>query len=272
MGNEAQLEWEERAGRAAAVAAFASGVLLIASSVIRQAVVLADRPVEDREILRAIDEHPSALLASGIVQALSFAALGFVLWYLARAIRHRREGLPAWVVPLAFVGPLLYAAAAITGDLTRIDAADEFATSGAPVEARAEDLLREGGGGVTALVIAGTLGLGFSMIFVSINAMRVGLLSRFMGVLGAIVGALFVLAPALTAPVGLFWVVALGVLFLGRWPGGRGPAWDTGEAIPWPQPDRRPRDERQESPEPPEPEPPQAETPAARPRKRKRRR
>ena len=32
----------------------------------------------------------------------------------------------------------------------------------------------------------------------------------------------------------LFWIVALGMLFLNRWPNGRGPAWDVVEAVPWP--------------------------------------
>jgi hypothetical protein len=56
-----------------------------------------------------------------------------------------------------------------------------------------------------------------------------------MGVLGIILGALFVL-PLIASPViQLFWLIALGALFIGLWPGGgRGPAWETGEAIPWP--------------------------------------
>ena len=37
----------------------------------------------------------------------------------------------------------------------------------------------------------------------------------------------------------MFWLGALGGLFLGRWPGGRGPAWETGEPDLWPTPERR---------------------------------
>jgi hypothetical protein len=57
-----------------------------------------------------------------------------------------------------------------------------------------------------------------------------------MGILGIIVGALFVLPILGQVPfVQLFWVGAIGLLALARWPqGGRGPAWETGEADPWP--------------------------------------
>ena len=73
----------------------------------------------------------------------------------------------------------------------------------------------------------------------------------------------------------LFWFGALGLLFLNRWPGGRGPAWQTGEAIPWPgaaqqraalegEPESEPESE-------PEPEPaPEPSRPASRKRRRKR--
>ena len=65
--------------------------------------------------------------------------------------------------------------------------------------------------------------------------MRVGLLTRFMGVLGIIVGVLFIVPIGSPLPiVQAFWLVALGALFLGRWPSGMPPAWVTGEAQPWP--------------------------------------
>jgi hypothetical protein len=74
---------------------------------------------------------------------------------------------------------------------------------------------------------------------VSTYAGRAGLLSRFMTIMGAIIGGLTVFgtlvgAGSLGGPIVLFWGIALGMLFLGRWPGGRGPAWESGEAIPWP--------------------------------------
>jgi hypothetical protein len=72
-------------------------------------------------------------------------------------------------------------------------------------------------------------------ILVSLNAMRAGLLSRFMGVLGIIVGVLLVIPLQGDLPVvQVYFLAALAAMFLNQWPGGRGPAWDTGEAIPWP--------------------------------------
>jgi hypothetical protein len=65
--------------------------------------------------------------------------------------------------------------------------------------------------------------------------MRIGLVTRFMGVLGIITGALLVFPLGSPLPiVQCFWLFMLGVLFLGRWPGGTPPAWRSGEAMPWP--------------------------------------
>jgi len=69
-----------------------------------------------------------------------------------------------------------------------------------------------------------------------------------------------------------FWLGALGMVFLGRWPGGRGPAWETGEAEPWPSAAQR-RARLTAPPEEPSPDPAPAEpeTVPERPASRKRR-
>jgi hypothetical protein len=99
--------------------------------------------------------------------------------------------------------------------------------------------------------------------------MRAGLLSRFMGVLGVILGALFVL-PLIASPIiQLFWLIALGALFMNIWPGGgRGPAWETGEAVPWPAAHERYIEDADGEPEP-EPEPAAVTTAQRSSRKRK---
>ena len=113
-------------------------------------------------------------------------------------------------------------------------------------------------------------------MIIALNAMRAGLLSRFMGVLGIGVGALIVLPllPQGLPIVQMFWLGALGLLFLGRWSGGRGPAWETGTAVPWPAANqaRSARARRRSEPEaPPEEEEKQVARRSSRKRKRKRR-
>jgi hypothetical protein len=128
---------------------------------------------------------------------------------------------------------------------------------------------------VSGLGLGATFALAFAAVMIAMNAMRTGLLSRFMGVLGIGMGVMLILPLGIQPLLQLFWLGALGVLFLGRWPGaGRGPAWETGEPIPWPSAADRlgpPPDEV--GPEPAlEPTEPAAETPRRSSRKRKKKR
>ncbi len=69
-----------------------------------------------------------------------------------------------------------------------------------------------------------------------INALRVGLLPRWMAFLGMFTGLLIFLpiGGAELQVVPAFWMVMMGILFLGKWPKGEPPAWAAGEARPWP--------------------------------------
>jgi hypothetical protein len=83
------------------------------------------------------------------------------------------------------------------------------------------------------LTLAGSLALVFGMIYTSLNAMRVGLLTRFLGTLGMAVGVASLFFGPLFV---VLYMIALGFLYLGITPGGKPPAWDAGEAVPWPSP------------------------------------
>jgi hypothetical protein len=89
----------------------------------------------------------------------------------------------------------------------------------------------------SAIGLFSGLALAAAFVMIAIGAMRIGLLTRFVGVLGAIVGVLFVLGAATSSStfiVQTFWLLMVGVLILGRWPTGMPAAWTTGEAAPWP--------------------------------------
>ena len=116
---------------------------------------------------------------------------------------------------------------------------------------------------------AALLALGFAFVLICLNAMRVGLLTRFMGILGIIVGVLFVIPIGAPVPVvEAFWLVALGYLIGGRWPRGVPPAWITGEAVPWPSQQELREARERESPAPAAPAPAAAGPAGARARGR----
>lgn len=237
MNKDRQLDWEARTGRIAAAAALASLVLFLASG-IYVPLALDERPDGAHEVLRAADREPTDFVVAGVLQGLAVALLSVVLWYLYRATRHRRPELPQVALVLLLLGPLLLAVVDVARQLQLLDVADDFLArdpGGRGAEERAEDLIQDRGTTVAAVGFAAGLMVGLAMVLVNLNAMRAGLLSRILGILGIVIGALYVL-PLTGGPqiLQLFWLGALGMLFLGRWPGGRGPAWQTGQAIPWP--------------------------------------
>jgi hypothetical protein len=81
--------------------------------------------------------------------------------------------------------------------------------------------------------LAGALGLAVAFFYSCLWAMRTGLLTRFWGSLGmalgiaALIGLIFLL---------LVWLIYFALLVIGKVPGGKPPAWEAGEAVPWPTP------------------------------------
>ena len=88
-------------------------------------------------------------------------------------------------------------------------------------------------GVATGFGLGGRLGLAVALFYSCLYAMRTGLLTRFWGSLGMALG---VAALLLLVQFTMIWFIYFGLLLLGRLPGGRPPAWEAGEAIPWPTP------------------------------------
>lgn len=267
MSREEQIEWEARWARPAAAAAVGGAVLPIASAFVRFA-VLGDVGEGDRAVLAAFNEQPGLLVLSSALGVGGYLLIGLVLVYLWRASKARREETPAAGQPLAVFGAVVFSLASVINLLEIIDIAGTFTDSGPQTERRADQLLKDRSPVGGALGLGGGLALAIALVLISINAMRAGLLSRFMGILGVIVGA-FNIIPLFPLPiVQLFWVGALAILFLDLWPGGRGPAWASGQAIPWPsamdKAKAREEELQQARPEPQEPSEPK-------PRRKKRR-
>ena len=229
-----QLEWEARAGQGAAYAAWLAAALIIAALAYRIG-VLPHGASNVKQFLPDVEHHKGAFMVSAVITALGMLAFIPPLLYLYEIVRYRREELPPVARYLAIFGPVLFAVCAIWFQFRQAHAADVFTHAANQTNKHAETVLRDSTTAVAGLSLAASIASGLATIIISLNAMRAGLLSRFMGVLGIILGALFVL-PLIASPIiQLFWLIALGLLFLNRWPGaGRGPAWSTGEAVPWP--------------------------------------
>lgn len=278
------VEWEARAARPAAVAALASALLIIVVPTLYLAVALDSTPEGVDELLAAADRESADFIVSGAIQSLGLLLLIAPLLYLYRAIKARRPDLPSAALVLLVAGPLLAALVRVLRQVDLTSLAGDFVAMGGGTEDQAEDFVTDQAfGGLREALFGANLALGLAIVFAALYAMRTGLLSRFMGVLGIIIGVLYLLPPPIGGTGGgiiqLFWLGGLGLLFLDRWPGGRGPAWSSGEAIPWPTAaDRAEAARRREgeqagrAPEPGESQAPPAEPAAPPPGKRKRKR
>jgi hypothetical protein len=308
-GTEDNLAWEARQRKPAAIAAAVAALFTFVGTAWR-GVTLSDLPrngvleslgraaeegpIGELESLRVdtfrfYDDHAVEVLASSVMVAIGYIALGWALTYLAFATRARRREFPRWLVYVPLVVATLQALATVLSAFATNTAIGEFLDGSRTVEA-AEDVGTTGLGVFAQLLgLPGALGLALALVMIALNAMRVGLLTRFMGVLGMITGALQILPFGGPLPVvQSFWLLMLALLFLGRWPNGPPPAWRTGNAEPWPS-SAQVREQRQraaaeqrgevydppEAAERPEPEPASVSagpSPSASARKRKRKR
>lgn len=246
-----QLDWESRWARPAAAAAFASVGFNVAASIYVSSSI-DSRPDADntRELLRVIDGNAGVFMTGAVLSGIAGLLFGVLLWYLYNAIRTRKPDVQTAALVLAILGPILLAIAGVLSQASLIDRAGDFLASGPQTETRADDVVAERPVIVQSLGLAGALALAFATIIIAQTAMRVGLLTKFLGILGIVVGALYVLGvvfPLGTDAIRLFWIVAVGLVVLGWWPGGRGPAWESGQPEEWLSPAQRKALEQQQS-------------------------
>ena len=249
---EETLAWERRHGPRAAIAAVVAAIATLVGGIV-SSTALSSQPhvalvtslqnstqpgAETRQSLRApqlayIHDKAGMLILGGVILGIGYFALLPTLGFLYRATKARRPEFPRAVLALALIGPALLGVAAVVFQVALTVKAGDFVNSSNHTRDAVDNvtdagLLR----GVQILNLPGTLCFAFSLVLLGLNAMRVGLLTRFMGVLGIICGGALVLLPQ--NPIIVFWLLALAVLFVHRWPSGMPPAWETGVAVPWP--------------------------------------
>jgi hypothetical protein len=230
-----RLSFEARVRPRQGVIAVLAGVFLVGSAIAQ----LAGPHTNVAEVtLGLITEHKRFGLdiASAVVQALGWLAVASTLWFLFSSVRARDpKPPPAFMGYLSLIGAAL-AAIGIVGYITVYGIkANQFVTHGTQTYPQANHLLSAASLAIFQVMdYAGELLLAIAFVITSLQAMRTGLLTRFMGYLGIIAGilVLFVITPV--PVVQGYWLIALGILLYGRWPTGTPPAWDSGQVEKWP--------------------------------------
>jgi hypothetical protein len=284
---EKQLAWEKRHGPRAGFAGILAGIALLVYNVLQQ-VVNRDAPhtsglealqrgasgqnvnaLPSLQVpaLQHLSDQSGTFIAMTLTGFVGYLALGWLVAFLAVAARSRIPTLRKFIVYLPIVGGVLLGVGILVSNIGSLLAVNDLLDNTKRTVADAYDARRSGAVLYAGLLsFIGSLGTAVGVIMVALNAMRAGLLTRMLGYIGIASGAMMVLFPLPIVQV--FWLVAVGVVLLGRWPGGVLPAWSTGEAVPWPTPERPPPRQRRGAPAP-EPAPSTGPAPARRKRKKR---
>lgn len=229
------LAWEARWSFPAALATLAAIGFVIASVI----VVSQGSAGGDAAVLREVQQHRGDHLLGSILQAIGVGLLAVPLYFLFRAAQARSSKVLGMMVGLVIAGPLFLGVLAILSGISTLHAASDFVAMGVQGTGdRADEIAKDAINEAPlypltfAFGIAGPLGFAIAMFYTATQAMGTGLLTRFWGSLGMALGAV----SFLFFQFALLWFVYLGILLIGRVPGGKPPAWDAAEAIPWPTP------------------------------------
>jgi hypothetical protein len=253
----AQVARESERRARLAVPGFAGGVLYLLSGIIISSTLrgapavgvvqglepalrgIARSPRSPRtDEVKFVSHHAFPLIAGSMLAAVAIGALTLVLLLLADAGRFRRPESWSAARPLVLFGGIAFALVSLAHQVVGAISTHSFAVGHDFSKHAVENALTKGTANVLAqyLGLLAGLALAAGMIAVTLNAIRVGLVARWMGFLGVFSGVLIFLpiGGATLEVVPAFWLVAAGILLQGRWPGGDPPAWRAGEARPWP--------------------------------------
>jgi hypothetical protein len=254
---EDTVRWETQNGPRAGILAIAAGALTLLGSVVA-GIVNSGRPRAEDRVLTVVDTlqriasgqsippgrlavvteyfgtHTVPLIAGAVLTGIGIVLTFAPLAYLYRATRARTR-VPRIGLITAAIGAVAFGIGQTVTFVSYYIGARDFANGTDRTNSAAADALSNSG--VAAgqpIAQIGQLALALAFALVSLHAMRTGLLTRFMGFLGMIVGATLILPLDQFGIIRSFWLVAIGLLILGRLRGGRPPAWERGEAVPWP--------------------------------------
>ncbi|HKG38860.1 MAG TPA: hypothetical protein VKB25_07710 [Conexibacter sp.] len=233
MATAETLQAEARERPRATIVAIVAGIFTLAAPIIGL-VVLQDAPSNLIGEALQRQEHLVGLALSAACSVIGLAAITLTLDFLLRATRRRRPDLPWQLRPLLWAGGMGLVILLIALQVVMTVKLNHFADQGSQTYEEARAVNNQGG--VAYVGILAQFAFAGAFVTITVSAMRVGLLTRFLGYLGVISAVLFVI-PLVPVPiVQVYWLGALAMLFAGRAPNGTPPAWQSGEAMPWPSP------------------------------------
>ena len=230
-----RLLYETRVRMRWAIVSGAAGLLILVAAAIA---LTGPHTSINEETLGLVYVHkrfPLDIIAA-VVNAFGLVAFAGAIAFLGGAARARRPEMSNASVLAAWVGGGLAAVTGIVLAAVLAIKSQHFVTHTSETYTEAHKIWS--GPAVLVPQYAGLLGallMAVAIVMTALSAMRVGLLTRFMGYLGIFVAVLQMgFIPTPVPVVQSFWLFAIAYLLSGRWPSGVPPSWRSGRAEPWP--------------------------------------
>ena len=230
------------AGRIAASAAVAAIFWIAALVTSAQAGANADNYLSS---LVGLQNRMGPASLAGITKGLAVVAMISPVIFVLRAAAARGANIPRMAPGLVVVGGILFAITSTIQPILLVEMSKDFANKSGLSFDEYKHLFQAGIPTLIGVgIFLGSVCLAFGVVIASLRAMKVGLFTRFIAMVGVVAG-LGLLPPEIIGTfvgpgVVLFifsvatWFLMVAAIASNRWPAGRPPAWDDGEAHPWP--------------------------------------
>ena len=230
------------AGRIAASAAVAAIFWIAALVTSAQAGANADNYLSS---LVGLQNRMGPASLAGITKGLAVVAMISPVIFVLRAAAARGANIPRMAPGLVVVGGILFAITSTIQPILLVQMSKDFANKSGLSFDEYKHLFQAGIPTLIGVgIFLGSVCLAFGVVIASLRAMKVGLFTRFIAMVGVVAG-LGLLPPEIIGTfvgpgVVLFifsvatWFLMVAAIASNTWPAGRPPAWDDGEAHPWP--------------------------------------
>lgn len=191
-----------------------------------------------------LDHGTETILAAG-ARAISLLLLIPMVLLLIDAVRVRGGQLGLWARIAALSGFVLFAVVTVGVVFLQLSVYRTARDAGFE-PADIWDAVRDSPRTIAGLAdFLGRALAGLTLSLAAVQAVRIGLLPRFIGYLGVFIGLLFIAPLEPSGVVRAFWFGALAFIVSGRLAGGTPPAWDSGVAVaPEPRMPPEPREKK----------------------------